>query len=294
MALFEGCGVALVTPFDELGKVNFGALEKLLCHVTEGGVNALIACGTTGEPSAMTQEEREQVISYCVKFACGKIPVLAGSGGNNTQDVVKFSRRCEELGADGLLVVTPYYNKCTQQGAYLHYKTISDSVHIPIVAYNVPGRTGFNLLPETVEKLSDLKNVRGIKEASGNVEQLLEVARRVYDKMHIYSGDDNLTVPAMAVGAQGVVSVAANVIPRQMCELTQLCRTGNYLQAAKRTYALSPFMKRLFCEVNPIPCKKALQLLGIDVGLPRLPLTELEPEHTDLLRADMHRLGLIG
>lgn len=293
MELFEGCGVALVTPFAKSGKLNFEAFDKLLDRVIGGGADALVVCGTTGEPSTMTLTERESVISHCVSFVRGRVPVYAGSGGNNTAEVIKFSRRCEELGVDGLLVVTPYYNKCTQKGAYLHYKAVSDSMHLPIIAYNVPGRTGFNLLPETVAKLGDLKNVRGIKEASGNMEQMLEVSRLTRGKMTVYSGDDALTVPAMSVGAKGVISVAANVVPEKMSALTHSCLKGDFDKAARISFELYPLMKKLFCEVNPIPCKKALEFVGIEAGIPRLPLTEMEEAHAEELREIMKNLGLI-
>lgn len=293
MSLFNGCGVALVTPFDNNGNVNFEALEALLSHVCDGGANALFACGTTGEPSTMTTKERENVISACVKFAAGKVPVFAGSGANNTAEAVAMSKKCEALGVDGILAVTPYYNKCTQNGAYLHYKAISDNVGIPVIAYNVPTRTGFNMLPETIARLGDLKNVYGIKEASGDIDQVLEVARLTYGKMDFYCGDDSLTVPAMSIGAKGIISVAANVIPKEMSKMTELCASGKYIQAAELAFKLSPFIKKLFCEVNPIPCKKALQLIGIDVGAPRLPLTELEDAHTEILKSAMVDLELI-
>lgn len=294
MALFRGAGVALVTPFDKDGNIDYDILDTLLEHVLQGGVDAIFACGTTGEPSTMTQDERLDVLRAVVAKAHGKVPVFAGSGGNNTAEAVAFSLKCEEAGADGLLVVTPYYNKCTQNGAYLHYKAISDAVHIPIVVYNVPTRTGFNLCPATIRRLADLPNVRAIKEASGDIDQVLEVARLLDGVMDWYSGDDSLTVPAMSIGAAGVVSVAANVIPDRMHRITALCDAGDYAAASKLGFALNPFIKKLFCEVNPIPCKKALQLLGIDVGAPRLPLTELEEAHTSALAADMRALGLIG
>lgn len=293
MSLFKGVGVALVTPFAKNGKVDLNVLDKLLTHVIDGGANALFACGTTGEPSTMTKEERETVISVCMKKADGRIPVFAGSGANNTAEAIEFSQRCQALGADGLLVVTPYYNKCTQNGAYLHYKAISDAVDIPIIAYNVPTRTGFNLLPETILRISGLKNVKAIKEASGDIDQLLEVARLLDGKCDYYSGDDSLTVPAMSIGAQGVISVAANVIPDRMRKITDLCFGGDYVSASKLGFEINPFVKKLFCEVNPIPCKKALCLMGIDVGAPRLPLTELEEAHTQELIAEMKKLGLI-
>lgn len=293
MALFTGAGVALITPFHNDGGVNFDALDKLLDHVLAGGADALFACGTTGEPSTMTADERISVISACVKKAKGKVPVFAGSGGNNTAEAIRFSQKCEELGVDGLLVVTPYYNKCTQNGAVAHYKAIAESVHIPIIAYNVPTRTGFNLAPATIARLAELPNVRGIKEASGDIDQMLEVARLISGKMDFYSGDDSLTVPAMSIGAKGVISVAANVIPDTMHEITSLCFAGNYPEAAKRAFTVYPFIKKLFCEVNPIPCKKALQFIGIDAGAPRMPLTEMESEHAEALRAEMQKLKLL-
>ncbi len=294
MSLFSGVGVALVTPFDANGNVNFEALDQLLTHVIGGGADALFACGTTGEPSTMTKEERESVIRACIRKAAGKIPVFAGSGGNNTAEAIAFSRRCEELGVDGLLVVTPYYNKCTQNGAYLHYKAINDAVHTPIIVYNVPTRTGFNLQPETIARLCQLENVQGVKEASGDIDQVLEVARLLHGKTAWYSGDDSLTVPAMSIGAQGVISVAANVIPAEMHTITELCQKGDYAKAAALGFRVNPFVKKLFCEVNPIPCKKALQLIGIDVGSPRLPLTESEPQHTQALAEEMRKIGLLA
>lgn len=293
MALFEGCGVALVTPFDKNGKVDLSVLDKLLDHVLSGGVGAIFACGTTGEPSTMTVDERETVIKACIKKAKGKIPVFAGCGSNNTATAVEFAERCEKIGADGLLAVTPYYNKCTQNGAYLYYKAISDSVHIPVMAYNVPTRTGFNLAPETILHLAELENVKAIKEASGDMDQVLEAARLIEGKLDWYSGDDSFTVPAMSIGAKGVISVAANVIPDVMTKITELCNNGDYPAAASLGFKINPFVKKLFCEVNPIPCKAALKLIGIDVGAPRPPLTELEPQHLETLRREMSALGLI-
>lgn len=293
MSLFKGCGVALVTPFDKNGNLNQDALDALLTHVIDGGADALFACGTTGEPSTMTVDERETVIKACVKKAAGRIPVYAGSGANNTREAVELSERFSALGVDGLLVVTPYYNKCTQEGAFLHYKAVSDAVKVPVIAYNVPTRTSFNLAPQTILKLSTLKNVKAVKEASGDIDQVLEVARLLDGKMDWYSGDDSLTVPAMSIGAKGVISVAANVIPDVMHEITSLCFENKYAEASRLGFKINPFVKKLFVEVNPIPCKKALELIGIEAGAPRLPLTELTKEHTELLKADMKSLGLI-
>ncbi len=292
MSLFTGSGVALITPFTENG-VNFDALGKLLDHVIGGKTDALFILGTTGEPSTMTRAEKESVIEYALQKVNKRIPVFVGSGGNNTADVTEWSRRCEAMGADGLLVVTPYYNKCTQNGVIAHYSVVSDAVNIPIVAYNVPTRTGFNMKPETIAKLADVKNVVAVKEASGDIDQLLEVARLTKNKLDFYSGDDSLTVPAMSIGAKGVISVAANVIPEKVHNMTKYCLENDYEKASEIQFEISPFVKSLFSEVNPIPCKKAMQLMGFDVGIPRMPLTEMEPETTAKMAELMRKLKLI-
>ena len=292
MAIFTGSGVALITPFTENG-VNFDALGKLLDHVIGGKTDALFILGTTGEPSTMKRDEKEKVIEFTLSRVNKKIPVFVGSGGNNTADVIEWSKRCETLGADGLLVVTPYYNKCTQNGVLAHYGAVSDAVNLPIVAYNVPTRTGFNMKPETIARLADIKNVTAVKEASGDIDQLLEVARLTKGKLDFYSGDDSLTVPAMSIGAKGVISVAANVIPEKIHNMTQYCVKGDYEKASEIQFEIAPFVKTLFSEVNPIPCKKAMQLMGFDVGIPRMPLTEMEPETTAKMAAEMRKLGII-
>ena len=292
MAIFNGVGVALVTPFDGEGHINYEEFDKLLAHVCDGGVSALFVCGTTGEPSTMTKAEKEGLIEASVKFAKGKIPVFAGCGSNNTAEAVALAKRCEQLGANGLLVVTPYYNKCTQNGAYLHYKAVAEAVGIPVIAYNVPARTGFNMSAETALRLAEIKNVVGIKDASGSIDQMMELVRLTHGALDLYCGDDNLTVPAMSIGAKGVISVAANVIPDRMVRLTNLCAAEKYHEAAALAYEIQPFIKKLFCEVNPIPCKAALRLIGIDAGLPRMPLTELEPKHLSELKEEMIKLGL--
>ncbi|MCL2797724.1 MAG: 4-hydroxy-tetrahydrodipicolinate synthase [Firmicutes bacterium] len=292
MPLFTGLGVAMITAFDENG-INFDAQGKIIDHLLNGGTDAIVVCGTTGEPSTMTKPEREDLIAFTVQRVAGRIPVYAGSGGNNTAESVDFSRRCQELGADGLLVVTPYYNKCTQKGLIAHFAAISDAVSIPMIAYNVPTRTNVNILPETALKLAEIKNVVAIKEASGDIHQISEVLRLTKGKLDIYSGDDSLTVPAMALGALGVISVAGNVVPKEMREMTQLALTGNFSAASDIHFNLAPLMKLLFCEVNPIPVKYAMNLLGFNAGIPRMPLTEMEPQNAEKLRAEMERLGLI-
>lgn len=291
-SLFKGSGVALVTPFDENG-VNFDTLGKLIDHIVKGKTDALFVLGTTGEPSTMTLEEKKSVLEFSISRVAKKIPVFAGSGGNNTAEAVKQSKLFEDMGADGLLVVTPYYNKCTQNGVVSHYKAISDAVKTPIVAYNVPTRTGFNIAPATALRLSEIKNIRALKEASGDIDQVLDVARLLDGKMDFYSGDDSLTVPAMALGAMGVISVAANVIPEKIHNMAALCLDGEFTEAKKIQFSIAEFVKALFSEVNPIPCKKALEFLGFNVGVPRLPLTEMESVHAEKLKTEMQKIGII-
>lgn len=290
--LFSGSGVALITPFDKNG-INFKALDQIIEHIIDGGTSALFVLGTTGEPSTMTKEEKLSVIDFAVKKVNKRIPVFAGSGGNNTEEVVNISKEFEALKADGLLIVTPYYNKCTQNGVVAHYKCVSDAVNIPIVAYNVPGRTGFNIAPATAVKLADIKNVAAIKESSGNIEQIMDIIRLTKDKMDFYSGDDILTVASMVLGGKGVISVAANIIPKMISKMAKLCLDNNYNEAVQLQLKLAPFIKALFSEVNPIPIKKAMQLAGFDVRVPRLPLTEMESETTAKLKAEMIALGII-
>lgn len=292
MSIFKGVGVALVTPFTDDG-VNYEEFGKLIEHVISGGADALFVGGTTGEPSTMTLEERTGIISYAVKKAAKRVPVIAGTGGNNTAEAVEMSKRAESLGADGLLVVTPYYNKCTQNGLILHYTAIADAVNIPIVLYNVPTRTCVNILPETAVLLSKHKNIVAIKDASEDIDHMLAMCRLCEGKLDIYSGNDTYTTFLMSIGAVGVVSVAANVIPDKMKKITDACFKNDYAAARKVAWEIDALVKALFIEVNPIPTKKALQLMGINAGLPRLPLTELTPEHTEAVKKAMKGLGLI-
>ena len=291
-SIFKGVGVALVTPFSKDG-VNFDELGKLLEHVISGGANAVIACGTTGEPSTMSKDERISVIRYVLKKVNGRIPVLAGTGANDTNAAIDMSKIAESEGVDGLLLVTPYYNKCTQKGLIAHYTAIADAVNIPIMLYNVPTRTCVNIAPETALALSSHKNIVAIKDASENVDNLLAMCRICEGKLDIYSGNDTYTSFLMSLGAVGVVSVAANVIPDKMKQITDFCFAGKYGDARKVAWEIDPLVKALFIEVNPIPTKKALQLLGINAGLPRLPLTELTDESTAVLKKTMKDLKLI-
>lgn len=294
MELFGGVGVALITPMNEKG-IDYAETEKLLEHTLSGGADALFALGTTGEPSTLTAAERTGFLQFVLKTVRGRVPVFAGTGSNNTADAVEKSVAAERLGADGLLVVTPYYNKCTQNGLYEHYKKIDEAVGIPIVVYNVPPRTRVNIEPATAVRLAGLKNVRALKEANGEIDHMLDMMAAVKDTgLTVYSGDDSLTSVAMSLGAKGVISVAANIVPAEMKKLTDLCAAGDYAAAAAQQLRLLPFLRALFCEVNPIPAKKAAEFIGIRAGKPRLPLTEMEPAHAERMRRTLIDLGVIG
>ena len=292
MSIFKGVGVALVTPMNENG-LNLPEYGRLIDHVIAGGATALFVGGTTGEPATMTEEERISMFRYAVKKADGRVPVIIGTGSNNTAAAVRMSRIAEAEGADGLLVVTPYYNKCTQNGLVEHYTAIADAVNIPLVLYNVPTRTGVRIQPATALRLSEHPNIAAIKDASENIDDLLEMCRVCRGKLDIYSGNDSYTVFLMALGALGVVSVVANVVPDRMTAITNACFDGDYEKARELAFALDPLAKALFYEVNPIPTKKALEYIGIRAGKPRLPLTELEPAHAEMLRKVMTDLGVI-
>ena len=280
--IFTGCITALVTPFKD-GKVNFKALEKLIRYQIDGGADGIVILGTTGEPSTMTGLEKEQTIRFCVKRAKGAIKIIVGVGNNDTLKAVNSAQIAEQLGADGVLAVTPYYNKCTQRGIYEYYKSICGATKLPVIAYNVPSRTGVNITPETAERLAALSNLAGIKEASGNMAQVCEIMRRVRGKTDIFSGEDALNIPILAVGGAGVISVASNIVPRQIKEVCNLVKSCNLEGANRLQDSLLPLIDALFCEVNPIPVKAALNILGFDAGTPRPPLTELEEEHRDML-----------
>ncbi|MDR3216189.1 MAG: 4-hydroxy-tetrahydrodipicolinate synthase [Clostridiaceae bacterium] len=280
--IFKGCGTALITPFATDG-VDFPALEKLIRFQLSEGVDALIVCGTTGEPATMSAEEKEAVIKFVIKKVKKRVPVIAGAGSNSTDATVKAAINAEAWGADAVLIVTPYYNKCTQGGLVAHFNAVADAINIPIIAYNVPGRTNVNLLPATFRKLAEHKNIVAIKEASGNMEQISETARLCEGLADVYSGDDGIIVPIMSVGGQGVISVASNVIPRYMHDLTAAWLQGDTAKARDMQLKVLPLIKALFAEVNPIPVKKASEIMGLTNGLVRLPLTELSSENTAVL-----------
>ena len=269
--LFTGSGVAIVTPFKN-GKVNLSSFGKLIDRQIAGGTDAIIVCGTTGEAATMTTAERQEAIAFCVERAAGRVPVIAGTGANDTRAARENSLAAERLGVDGLLVVTPYYNKATQQGLLRHFKTVADAVNTPIILYNVPSRTGVNILPETYAELAHHPNIAGVKEASGNFGQIQKIRNLCPTNFSIWSGNDDETAAICMLGGVGVISVVANVLPAQMHELTSLCLANDYAAAGRLQLKLKPLCDALFCEVNPIPVKTALNLMGLDAGELRLPL----------------------
>ena len=294
MSIFKGSGVAIVTPMHENGEVDYGQYAKLLEFQIANGTDAIIACGTTGESSTLTHEEHLEVIRYCVETVAGRVPVVAGTGSNCTETAVYLSREAEKLGADALLLVSPYYNKATQNGLYTHYKAVADSVKLPILLYNVPSRTGCNILPETVARLCrDVKNIVGVKEASGNIGQIARLAALAGGNVDIYSGNDDQIVPIMSLGGQGVISVLANVAPRQTHEICQTYLDGDVKKSLQLQLDAMELCEALFCEVNPIPVKKALSLMGMGGGALRMPLSEMEPANVQRLEKAMKNYGLL-
>ena len=286
--LFQGCATALLTPF-KAGKVDYAALERLLDFQLKNGIDALVACGTTGEPSTMTQDEWEQVLSFVVRHVRGRVPVIAGTGGNNTADVIAKARRARELGADAQLCVTPYYNKTTQAGLIAHYRAIARDGALPVIVYHVPSRTGLTMQPKTAAVLAQEENIIGLKEASGNMAQIMEMIRQCEGRIAFYSGSDEITAPLMAVGARGVISVVSNIAPRQMVALAH----AEPKEAARMNLALLPLINALFTEVNPIPVKAAAAMMGLCKNELRLPLTPLSRQYKALLKSEMQKAGLI-
>jgi 4-hydroxy-tetrahydrodipicolinate synthase len=291
MRIFSGSGVALVTPFGPSG-VDFGAYGRLIEFQIENGTDAIIACGTTGEPCTMTAQERQAVYEFAIEKTAGRIPVIASTGGNNTAEVIRDSKAAQAAGADGLLVVTPYYNKCTQNGLIAHYNAVADAVDLPIIAYNVPGRTGLNVLPTTLLKMSYHPNIVGMKEASGNIAQVGEMIRLCEDRLTLYSGEDGIVLPLMALGGAGVISVIANILPKQMHELTAAMLRGDLAAARALQFGMNPIIDLLFCEVNPIPVKAALSMMGLCSDEVRMPLTPMEPAHKQALRSALLTYGV--
>lgn len=290
--IFKGCGTAIVTPFNEDG-VNFEEFGKLIEDQIKGNVDSIIVCGTTGESSTMTIEERKETISYAVKKVNGRIPIIAGTGGNCTKSVIEFTKWAESAGVDGALIVTPYYNKTTQAGLVAHYTAIAKETSLPIILYNVPGRTGMNITPATCKELSKIDNIVAIKEASGNLSQVAEIANLCGNDLNIYSGNDDQITPILAVGGIGVISVLSNVAPKYTHDLIENFQNGNVSEAARMQLKALPLVNALFCEVNPIPAKAALNMIGYDMGTPRLPLIEMSDSGKDTLRNALVNFGLL-
>ena len=290
--LFIGCGTALITPFTEDG-ICFEELRKLIEFQIEQGADALIICGTTGEASTMSLEEKKQVIEFTVHTVHKRIPVIAGTGGNNTKSVIELSTYAQSIGVDGLLLVTPYYNKTTQNGLVMHYKEIARQVSLPIILYNVPSRTGLNITPETCLELSKIPNIVGIKEASGNLSQVAQVANLCGDNLPIYSGNDDQTLPILSLGGIGVISVLSNLMPKFVHNMVYDYLSGNFTLAKDAQIKCIPLIHSLFSEVNPIPVKAALNLMEYKVGSPRLPLVPMSCTQKETLKQEMKKLKLI-
>lgn len=295
MTLFQGAGVALVTPFREDKSVNYEELTRLIEFQIANSTDAIIVAGTTGEPSTMTEEERLSVITHAVNVVNGRIPVIAGSGGNCTEEVIACSKKCEALGVDGLLIVTPYYNKCTQKGLYAHYKMIAEAVHLPIIMYNVPSRTGVNILPSTAARLGkEVENIVAIKEASGDIVQVADVIRQAEGSLAVYSGNDDQIVPILSLGGSGVISVLSNIAPKDTHDMVMAYLEGNTKRAAELQLKYLDVVHALFSETNPIPVKKALEYLGFATKTLRMPLTEMEAAHAAKLKDAMDAIEING
>ena len=295
MAIFTGAGVAIVTPFKENGEVDYESFAKNIEFQIEKGSDAIIVCGTTGEASTLTHEEHLDVIRYCVKCVNGRIPVVAGTGSNCTETAIYLSQEAEKAGADGLLVVTPYYNKATQKGLYEHFKMVADSVKIPIILYNIPGRTGgVNILPETVVRLcTEVENIVGVKDATGNIGQVAKLMSIADGKVDLYSGNDDQIVPLLSLGGKGVISVLSNVAPTETHEICAKFFAGDVEGSRKLQLSAIELIDALFCEVNPIPVKKALHLMGMMGGTLRRPLTVMEDANAAKLENAMKKFGIL-
>ena len=294
MAIFKGAGVALVTPFHEDGSINYEKFAELVEEQIAGGTDAIIVCGTTGEASTLTHEEHLDLIRFCAEKVNGRVPVVAGTGSNCTETAVYLSTEAEKYGVDGLLLVTPYYNKATQSGLYAHFKQVADSVKLPIILYNVPSRTGCNIAPLTAVKLcTEVSNIVAIKEASGNISQVARLMALADGKIDLYSGNDDQVVPLLSLGGKGVISVASNVAPRQMHDMCQKFFDGDVEGSMKEQLRAIELCDALFCEVNPIPVKTAMNLMGKGVGPLRMPLSEMEPKNVEVLKTALQNYGIL-
>lgn len=292
MAIFTGSAVALVTPFKD-GKVDYPAMEQMIEEQIAQGTDALAVCGTTGEAPTLKDEEQIQIVRFAVMQTAGRIPVIAGAGSNDTDHAVYMSCALKDVGADALLLVTPYYNKCSQDGLVSHYITIANAAELPCILYSVPGRTGVNITPYAVSRLCDHPYIAAIKEASGNISQVAEIAQYISDDFDLYSGNDDMVIPIMSLGGKGVISTAANVVPKDMHQMTERFFKGDIQGAAELQLSMKPLMDALFCEVNPIPVKAALHMLGKIQAEYRLPLCAPSPQSLERIRNELTRYGLL-
>ena len=293
MAIFTGAGVALVTPFHEDGSVNFDKLDELIDYHCENGTDSLIICGTTGESSTLSEEEHMECIKFAVERAKHRLPVIAGTGSNATYTTIDMSKEAVEDGVDGLLIVTPYYNKATQSGLTAHYKAVAAEAKAPIIMYSVASRTGLNIAPETVATLvKEVPNIVGVKEASGNISQVARIMSLTDGNIDLYSGNDDQIVPLLSLGGKGVISVLSNVAPKETHDICAKYFAGDVQGACELQLKVIPLIEQLFCEVNPIPVKKAVNLMGMECGGLRMPLTELSPEHEKSLAQAMRDFGI--
>lgn len=291
--IFTGAGIAIITPMNSDGSINYDRLGEMIDYQIDNGTDAIIICGTTGEASTMTDEEHLEAIKYAVKKTAGRVPVIAGTGSNDTSYAVELSKEAENAGADALLLVTPYYNKTTQKGLIGHFKAIADAVNIPIILYNIPGRTGMNIEVATVKELAKHRNIAAIKEASGNISYAAKLLAECGDVIDVYSGNDDMIVPMMSLGAKGVISVLSHVIPKETHMMAQYCLDNNFAEATRLQLDYLDLINALFIEVNPIPVKEAMNMIGVEVGQCRMPLCEITEEHKAVLKAALENHGLI-
>ena len=288
--IFKGCGTAIITPFTKDG-VNFEEFRKLIEFQIAEGADSIIVCGTTGESSTMTTEEKKETIKFAIDVANKRVPIIAGTGGNCTKTAIEMSKYAESVGADAVLIVTPYYNKTTQAGLIAHYKAIAEAINIPIILYNVPSRTGLNITPATCLELSKLDNIVAIKEASGNISQVAEIANLCKDNLSIYSGNDDQVLPILSLGGLGVISVLSNIVPKDVHNMVKYFLNGNINEATRLQLKTLNLSSALFCEVNPIPVKAACNMIGFNVGVPRLPLIEMSDSGKERLKNEMINYG---
>lgn len=291
--IFTGAAIAIITPMNADGSINYSVLGEMIDHQIDNCTDAIVICGTTGEASTMTDAEHLECIRFAVERVNGRVPVIAGTGSNDTAYAIKLSKEAEEVGADALLLVTPYYNKTTQKGLIAHFTAIADAVNIPIVLYNIPGRTGVNMDVATIKKLAEHRNIAAVKEASGNISYAAKLIAECGDMIDVYSGNDDMIVPLMSLGAKGVISVLSHVIPKETHMMAQYCLDNNFAEASKLQIEYLDLINNLFIEVNPIPVKEAVNMMGVNAGPCRLPLVEMTDEHKAALRASLEKHGLV-